>query len=163
MNEPIAYLWGRDEDRYTEWLGWTSGKEAAEVNANSQVERYVFGAVMALHEDGSVGQIEWHQHRPEPYRGPVVQAFINSNQPGRFHRVPVDCVTIWSAGGNNYELTEDHPYRFIQTSEAATFDECMALPWDRCRCGEWQLIEGAPDKVAELVAKFPPPATKEQP
>lgn len=132
-----------------EWIGWCDTAEEAEVRINGYIDRDTLGVILTLNDDGTVER-EYHEHVPTPYNGPTVRARVQfMNKPGCFHRTPIDCASPrpW------LELTEDRLWRVVATSVVPEGQREAEQPWD-CRCGEWQEIEGAPDAVAKMVAKY---------
>lgn len=151
----MIYVYGK-ADHYDpdQWLGWTDDHATAEREAESHEARYTDGRMMTLHDDGTV-TIDAYVRVPEPYTGPLARARVNyMNTPGSVHRYGPDC-----ARPHNSELNEDHLWRVIGTSVMPNIDSPIPRPLDGhmsvCLCGAWQDIEGEPNAVAEMVAKYP--------
>ena len=154
-----CYLIERAETytRYSELIGWRATLDEAQrwCLQNAPTDEYAYLNIYELAPNGDIECVESHQHRPEIYRGPLVRARINREGFGTsFHRVPIDC---WIPRHVARDLYEDQPFRVVATStmpdgyDSTVYD----ASWLACLCGEWQEIEGAPDTVAELVARFP--------
>lgn len=100
-----------------------------------------------LLDDGAIGDdCEWVEYVPDRYYGPTVTAKIDLaqhtiNHPGYAHRVPIDCIQAYP----EFELTVDQQYRILEAHTTSGV----------CNCAGWQLVEGSPEKIAELVAEYP--------
>lgn len=158
------FVYGKYEryiDGDTEWVGWTTDRQTALTVASALAERDVVGVLMPLHPNGTIGERELFHAKPKPYTGPIERARVcmTSKDPGSFHRLPIDCLR--PNGPWEDDINEWFEFRIVATSEHPSYDHYInsRKPTDEgywsCRCGEWQDIEGTPEKVAELVAKYP--------
>lgn len=104
--------------------------------------------VWAIKEFGNIetDSDEWRVWQPEPYRGPLKQAWIRAStgNPGWAHRVPIDC---WHLSPD-LELTEANLVRVLDGDYAGDPNAMI------CRCGTKVLIEGQPGAVDQLVETY---------
>lgn len=150
-----AFLVTSDEGSYREYspVAWFATRDECDRYAvEHPPTQYHDLMLYALRDDGSIEHLDSYRHVPEPYRGPLVRARLNvAAQPDyarcAIHRAPIEC---WTPRPDR-ELTEDYPVRVVANGYIAPPDASFMA----CRCGPWQEIEGSPERVAELVAKFP--------
>lgn len=154
-----VYVWGTFPDDYsgedTDWHGWTTDLEQARLLLHGRLERYVAGQIMTLGDDGTV-DIDTVRMEPDPYKGPLARARISirSRDDGMVtvHRHGIDCMKPRP----NEPLDEWYLWRCVATSFSPDgeywphTDDPFA-----CICGTWQDIEGEPNAVAEMAAKYP--------
>lgn len=129
-------------------------------------QRYRKAYLYALMPDGSIEDLDIYEHVPERYVGPIVQTRVDVshyfNDHPYMHRVPIDCARAHP----DMPLTEDNLWRIVRTSttdnppQPTSYTEFngMRFPNMQCICGTWWDIEGAPDAVANIVAKYGTPA-----
>lgn len=148
----MIYVYGkRPSYEETDWIGWTEDATEAAKRAEAVKDRYNDGVVMTLAPGGQI-DYGFHSYVPEPYTGPVVRARVQFMiRDGCVHRVPVDC-----AYPVPYEekLDADHLWRVVGTSVMPTADTPKPDGFSTCLCGDWQDIEGEPNAIAEMVAKY---------
>lgn len=148
----MIYVYGKRESyQEDEWQGWTSDYDEACRQAESYIERYVDGVIMKLADDGQI-EYESHPYVPTPYEGPLARARVQMITPRSIHRTPIDC-----AKPRLYPLTLDHPWRIVANSILPSPDTPLPPMKDwpmPCFCGDWQEIEGSPEAIAEMVAKY---------
>lgn len=151
------YVYGKAEEfQEEEWIGWTTDPDEASRLARSYVEKYTCGFVLTLIDGGTVA-FDYFHYEPEPYTGPTVQAKVDYMGAPGCHRIPIDCAN--PRVSSRQPLTRDHPWRCVATSVMPTPDSPEpSRPFTEpqtCLCGDWQEIEGSPEAVAEMVAKYP--------
>lgn len=105
-------------------------------------------SLVEMLDDGSFddGEREWFEYVPDRYYGPTVTAKVvlcpDAGDSMRcVHRMPIDCIQACP----DAELTVDWPYRILEAHTRSAI----------CNCQGWQLVEGSPEKIAELVAEYP--------
>lgn len=167
MTDPIVCLVAR-ELRYSDYQDqerWFPTETQAIEYAATLPDINHVAAITKLLPGGTV-DFDYIQWTPEPYTGPLKRALISvplNDKLGRgfVHREGVDCCypTRFNDSAETPAVDEEHPYWVVRTEHGATWEEVDAKfkgdhLWD-CRCGTWQEIEGTPDKVDELVNKYP--------
>lgn len=144
-----------DYRQESEPVFWSESREVAErwMLVHTPKGR---GNSLALYEllpDGEIGEASFMHFEPEVYRGPLLKARIDWLAGNRYvHRVPIDCATP-----SDRTLYEDYPLRVVANSLYPDASAYRDAGWGgmSCQCGEWQDIEGSPEKVEEMVAKYP--------